>query len=496
LAAQDGAIYLDLGDPDWRQVEISDATWMVLDRPRLRFRRPRGLAPLPVPERGGSLDELRPFLNISDEHWPLVLGFLVAMVRPGRPFPVLNLLGAQGSAKSTTAKVLRKLVDPNAVELRAEPKVERDLAIGASNSHVLALDNLSNLRPGLSDAICRIATGGGFSTRQLYSDDGEALFNFIRPVLLTGIEDLAVRGDLLDRSLLIYLPTISEEKRQDEEQFWRDFEQARPRLLGALLDAVSTALAQLPDVKLDRLPRMADFAKWVIAAAPALRLDPDDWLATYEENRQQGHDIAVEASVVAAAVRRFMGDGDDEETKRGPWSGTATALLETLNLSASDQTRRARAWPKSASALSGALGRLQPDLASLGLAVDIGRTARRRGIRLEWVGESPSSPSSPSPTPDDQGKHDDGPDDDDDGVDQDDRPSPSSSETRSGQRKRRRHDADDDDDGVSPARSKSCKTCQQPTSPDVLDATGGLCVDCRRKRRNPNAAKTRRGRGR
>ena len=137
--------------------------------------------------------------------------------------------------------------------------------IAASNGWIISFDNLSHVPSWLSDALCLLATGGGFSTRELYTDSEEVLFDAQRPVILNGIEELASRGDLLDRTIVLYLPSISEEKREPESAFWAAFESARPALLGAFLDVVSGALSRLPDIKLPKKPRLADFAVWATA---------------------------------------------------------------------------------------------------------------------------------------------------------------------------------------------------------------------------------------
>src|SRR6516162_4712917 len=133
------------------------------------------------------------------------------------------------------------------------------------NSHVLAYDNASGLPDWLSDTFCRLATGGGFSTRELYTDQDEVLFGSKRPIILNGIDDIATRPDLADRCIVQTLAAISDKKRELETELWAKFEQKRPRILGALLTVVSHGLKTLPDVKLDRKPRMADFAQWVTA---------------------------------------------------------------------------------------------------------------------------------------------------------------------------------------------------------------------------------------
>ncbi len=390
VAQHQGAIWLDLANQQWEAVEITPAGWRVVADPPVRFRRPAGIRPLPTPVPGGSLEELRGFCNVDEDGWKLVLGFLAVTLRPAGPYPVLNLLGAQGSAKTTTAKALRNLVDPAVAGLRAEPKDERDLAIAASNSQVVGYDNLSAIPRWLSDALCRLATGGGFATRELYSDTDEALFDFQRPVILTGIEELAVRGDLADRSLLVDLAALDDGARRDEASFWADYQAAQPRLLGALLDAASTALRRLPDVRLERLPRLADFALWVVAAAPSLGMDPDDFLKAYEANRAAANAMAVEALPVASVVHRFT-------QRHQTWTGTATGLLAALNASApADVDRRARTWPKTAKALSDALRRSQPNLAKVGVRVAFSRTENHRLIELEWVGDGASGASGAS----------------------------------------------------------------------------------------------------
>ncbi|MGH7172490.1 MAG: hypothetical protein ACRELG_19600, partial [Gemmataceae bacterium] len=166
LAEHDGKIYLDLADKDWRVVEIDAADWRIADGPPVRFRRPKGLLPLPLPERGGRFDDLRQFVNVADDaDWRLLIAWTIAALRPRGPYPILCLYGQQGSSKSTVARMLRALIDPSLAPLRSAPKEARDLMIAAGNSWMLCYDNLSSLPGWLSDGLCCLYTGGGFSTR-------------------------------------------------------------------------------------------------------------------------------------------------------------------------------------------------------------------------------------------------------------------------------------------------------------------------------------------
>jgi hypothetical protein len=168
----DRTIYLDLGNERWEAVEITATSWRVVSSEAIpvRFVRKDNAAPLPYPARGGTVEILRRFLNVeTDEDFILFVAWVIGTFNPDGPYPILVLQGEQGSAKSTTVRVARSITDPAVEPLRAPPRSERDLAIAASGNWTPALDNLSGIKPWLSDALCRLATGGGFATRELYS---------------------------------------------------------------------------------------------------------------------------------------------------------------------------------------------------------------------------------------------------------------------------------------------------------------------------------------
>lgn len=384
VAWHDGAIYLDLANETWEVVEITPAGWRIVVEPPVRFRRTPGMRPLPRPEPGGSVHDLRPFVNVADEEsFRLMLAWLVAALRPTGPYPILVLQGEQGSAKSTTARVLRALIDPSTIPLRSLPREERDFMIAAKNTWVLAFDNLSGLSQMMSDALCRLATGGGYATRALYSNDDEVLFNVQRPVILNGIDDLIARHDLSDRILLLTLPPISETARRDEESFWQGFEALRPRMLGAFLDALSDTLYRLPAVKLTTLPRMADFARFATAAEIALGWESGGFMAAYTGNRAEAIEVGLEANPIAQAIRALL-------TNDHFWSGTASELLQNLNRHAETGSLDSRIWPKTSQELGKQLRRLTSTLRAIGIQYTNTRTGhdRRRIIALRKVASS------------------------------------------------------------------------------------------------------------
>lgn len=392
-----GRLYLDLGDEAWRAVEIGTYGWRVIDNPPVRFRRAAGMQPLPMPEKGGSVESLRSFLNVqTDADFVLVVAWALAVLRNRGPYPVLVLSGEQGSAKSTFSAILRALLDPNTAPLRALPREDRDLFIAASNGHVLAFDNVSGLPAWISDTLCRLATGGGFAIRQLYTDQDEVLFDATRPVILNGIENIVTRPDLADRAVFLTLEPILEERRRSEQELWAAFEKERPRILGVLLDAVVQGLRMLPQTRLDKLPRMADFALWATACETALRPASTFWTA-YCGNRDEAVDGVIDADPVAAAVRAIM-------AARTEWTGTASDLLGALGEAVGEKAQRSKTWPDSPRALAGRLRRAAAFLRKIGVEIVFGREgrARTRTIHItatpENAGARPSAPSASSAT--------------------------------------------------------------------------------------------------
>jgi hypothetical protein len=381
VAGHNGNVYLHLADDGDTVIEIGADGWRECDKPPVRFYRPPGMLALPKPERGGSLDSLRSYLNVPDESaFALVVAWLVGCFRPAGPFPLLVLLGEQGSAKSTTARVLKALIDPSAAPVRCEPKEGRDLMISARNNHAMAFDNLSHLPVWLSDAFCRLATGGGFATRELYSDDGEVIFDAKRPLVLNGITDFVTRADLLERSLLIRHPPIPEANRRPESSFWSAFATDHPKLLGALSDRVSAGLRGLPTTQLDRLPRMADFALFAVACERGSD-EPERFVSAYTENQCSAHAQALDASPIAAALVRLMADRDQ-------WQGTGTELCAELARFAPDP--QPRDWPRAPHILTGRLQRDAADLRSVhNLVIENGRHSDRGRTRFVRITRPP-----------------------------------------------------------------------------------------------------------
>jgi hypothetical protein len=386
IAATDEAIYVDLGQPNNLVVRITENGWGIIKDAPVAFRRTSNTGALPYPAEGGDIRLLRPFVNVaSEEDFILFVALVVAALRGKGPYPHLVMFAEQGSAKTTTAELYKMLVDPvkRAVTL-SPPRDARDLAISAQGNYILAFDNISSMPSWLSDCFCRLSTGAGFATRELYTNSGEVIFDAQRSVCLNGITEFAERGDLLDRAVVLNLPAIPEDRRMKAEDFWQAFRCVWPQVFGGLLTAVCMGLKNKGKVQLVRRPRMADFAEWVVGCEQALPWAPGEFMAAYEGNRGQAVQVALDASPIAQPLIAFV-------QRRKHWQGNASELLGEFSGGEGIIDYRSKYWPADGKALSAALDRIAPALRKAGVEVIKGqRTAGKRLITLKWMGMPPN----------------------------------------------------------------------------------------------------------
>jgi putative DNA primase/helicase len=374
LGEHEGSVFVDLGDLQWRAIEITPRGWGIVDKPPIKFIRPSAMRPLPIPEEGGLIEqELRDLINVRDDSdFVLIIAWLIGCFNPRGPYPILIVNGEQGTAKSTLCRLLRRLVDPNEAEIRLPPHNGDDLIVGARNSHILAFDNMSHIPDWLSDALCSIATGTGFGTREHYSNTNEVIFKGARPIMLNGIPNLGERPDFADRVIHVVLRPIAKESRRAEANYWRAVEARLPLIFGAILDAIAKALRDR-DTAPPPATRMADFEVWVSAAEPALGWERGKFVAAYLANREGAIERALEADPLGEAVCHLV--------EIDNWAGSPTELLARLGEKVSDLVRKSPAWPKAPNKLRDRLRRLAPSLRSRGIVLDL-ETPKAGGNRF------------------------------------------------------------------------------------------------------------------
>src|SRR5579875_1064139 len=365
-------VFVDLADKERRVVEITPDGWRVITDPPVYFIRPRNMLPLPVPERGGSLDELRPFVNVSgNDDWILLLGWVFCAFHPHGPYPLLAITGDKGSGKSCLARTIRELIDPNKPILRRKLREERDLAIAASANRILAFDNLSSIPVWLSDEMCCLSTGGGFSTRELYENREEVVFEYKNPVMITSIVNVVRKSDLADRAIRLRMPRFPAGARIDETELGESFQRVRARILGAIFDAVAGCLRHWREVpRLDL--RMVGAARWAEAGCRTIGLPPGAFLDAYTKNCEDAEEKdALEEFPVIEAIRAVLA-----QTADGAWWGTATELHKLLKAHADEQFMKTKRWPSNPKVLSEQLGKIEKSLPGVGFAVEFDRMGK------------------------------------------------------------------------------------------------------------------------
>lgn len=390
VAAHEEYYFLDLAEPGQsRSIRITAGQWEIVNDPPVMFIRPETMRPLPEPQRGGGIQKLWHIVNIPQDAQLLVLTWLCECLRAGTPFPVLELLGEQGSAKSTTQTALRKLIDPNTCNLRSIPKCVEDVFIGAGVSWLTSYENISHLSESMQDALCILATGGGFAKRKLYSDADESVINVHRPIVLNGINAAITRQDLIDRTLSIETPIINE--RVETTDLWNNFDIEHPILLGALLDIFANALERLPTIKIppEHRPRLIEFVRLGIAVAEAVGKDGMEFMNQFQASRQESIARTIDASPVATAVVEWI--------RKNPQGSRDTAKNFMLSMEPFKFQSNNDAWPKTPKGFADALRRAAPALRQIGIEC---RSLPKTGGEIRWIIEpqkinSISHPASP-----------------------------------------------------------------------------------------------------
>jgi hypothetical protein len=356
-------VYYNIGD-EKNVVRVTAGGWEVTQLCPVKFRKFNHQLAQVLPERGGDIKSLLKYINLKSETDKLLfLTYLPTVLIHDYPRIILIHIGDQGSAKSTALRVVRSLIDPSISELLSPPTDAGELAQAANHHFCLYLDNLTYLKDEQSDALCRLATGIGFSKRKLFTDDEDILFTGKTAIGMTGINLVAQKADLLDRSLILKFDRIDDDSRMSEADFWEAFNKEKPLLLGALFDSLSVALRESKKIRLKKSPRMADYARFAAAAAISLNKTPEQFLQAFSENIGRQNEAAVESSPTAQAILQLMANRDT-------WSGLSSELYKILKNYVEEshlQVGGSEGFPKSSNWLWKRIMQVRPNLLSLGI---------------------------------------------------------------------------------------------------------------------------------
>lgn len=379
----DGAIWYDLGD--WEAVKITKENWEIIKNPPILFKRYSHQKNNGINGINGTLrtpieaaKKLLSFVRVSDEKDKLL--FVVSVISyfiPDIPHVNLILHGEKGATKTTTHKLIKKLIDPSVLEILSLPKDKSEFIQQLDHHYYAPYDNISWLQDWHSDLFCRAITGEGSSKRGLYTNDEDFIYSFKRCVGLNGIDVAATKPDLLDRSILIKLERVPKNERKTEKEYWQEFDKVKPEIMRGIFTTISKAMVIYPTIQLDELPRMADFTLWGCAIAEALGYSKDKFLDAYNTNIEAQNMEAIEANSIGQLVILLM------ENKQ-EWKGTPSQLLLELKKQAtlSLMDIKSKSFPKSAEAMSRRLNQIKGNLRDIGINFESAHDGTQRVITI------------------------------------------------------------------------------------------------------------------
>jgi hypothetical protein len=388
--------YIDMCDKERRVIEFTKSGWRIITDPKVTFIRYPGMRALPEPTKGGSINNLRKLLNIktknddgtkNDDDFVLIVSYLLGTMLVLSEYPILNVTGAQNTAKSSFARTTRDLIDNCAYEPGAPPKNDEDYYISLKGRHIGIVDNLSSINQHESDRYARIATGGAMSQRKKYTDAQESVISIVRPQIFTGINNCARSGDLASRCLHIELEKIPSEMMLGRNELQAKFESLHPEVLGALLDIIVVGLGRIANVELPKstMIRMPDFIKLAIACEQGYGMEAGAFLKSYGVAAESAAEDLLEGQPVFIALARLLAKQvANGKTTKLKFEGTFNELHQMLH---KPELQRDIYWPANGQALSRWFKRNIPDMEKIGCIAKQGQNKKGSYVGIEMTQE-------------------------------------------------------------------------------------------------------------
>ena len=385
VAWHEGALWYDLSNDKWQGVKINAEGWQIETLPTL-FRRYKHQIAQVIPSQEGDIDLIFNFVNISEPNKRLLFKvYIVHLFIPDIPHVVCGFDGPQGVSKTTATAIATGMVDPSYLPVLSFPKDKNEAVQQLSHHWFCGFDNISYLPDWLSDLFCRATSGEGYSKRELYSDDEDIIYSYRRCICLNGINKVAGKPDLLDRSMLFSLAPILPGARKSEQELWNSFMEVNSSILGAIFNVLVKAIQIKPTIKLSTLPRMADFCIWGCAISEAMGYTKEDFLNAYNAAIGNLSREALSNDDVGEALLLFMEDKIE-------WTGRSSGLLTELEELAERLKIRIQ-LPKNGQTLSRRLTVLKASLQAEGIVFEVNKGGKCNTIHIQKVGKSSSNSS-------------------------------------------------------------------------------------------------------
>lgn len=371
--------YYDLGDSRWSVVELTPGEWKVLNDPPVLFNRNKNMKGQTLSKEGGNVHLIdKHFRFGNDDLLFLFKIYVIHCFIPQIPHLISIFHGEKGSSKTTSVRKTKMIVDPSSRGLLTMPKGKEQLALILNKNYTIAFDNLEKLQSHQSELLCIASTGGGLSKRTLYTDDDETILDFKRCVVLNGINIVATKPDLLDRSILLELERIPPKERKEEAVIWKEFNNDLPNIVTGILDTVCKAMEIYPNLQLKELPRMADASKWGYAIAVAMGDSGERFLKVYKDNQRITNRETIADHPVAAAVVLLVEENYTYES-------SVSELLTNLEKIAMKNkiNTHSNLWPKASNVLSKRLKEVKSNLGEIGIEFTFSNTKNSTRIKIE-----------------------------------------------------------------------------------------------------------------
>lgn len=380
-AYKNNKLYVDLCRSDWKILEISKEEIKIIDSEDIIF------------ERFNHMKEIKPILNaniedinlyaknfeLSQEDILMSKIELITSFLPHIPRTIDQTSASMGSGKSVFTKQMRSICDPSQLEVLIFPENEQELLLQARQNAFIPYDNMRFINHRMSDLMCSIATGVSFSKRKLYTDSESIIEKLMRKIVLNGINRTGNNSDFGDRSVELKLKRIKPSKRKSESELRKDFEIDKPKIQGACFKIIQEAIKIIDTIKINELPRMADYCIWGEAISRVLGNEKGYFVKIYFEKINNLSDEILETNDIAKALLIFA-------NQKQNWEGTTTDLFREINKIATNvlfiDIRLDKTWIKNSVVLGKKINEFEPLLETKGVLISRKKTNGMRLIKI------------------------------------------------------------------------------------------------------------------
>lgn len=361
----DKSYYIDMANKYGELIRVNSKGWETVTDSPVKFLRKPHQRQLRDPLAFGEASLMLKYLNIkSEKHKMLALVTLCTMPLVNIVRPILGFIGPEGSAKTTAARLFKRVFDECApLETNFKNNAD-DIHLMFYNHSIPLIDNLSPVKKFVSDIFCKATTGEGYTKRELYTDMEQVVISYRRPIIFTAIETPSQEPDFLDRCLLIEFDSIPDDQRYSESELIKSFDVDLPKILGGCLNTISLALKIFPEIEIKKTVRLADFAHMGAAIAEALGYKPEAFISALSENiNRKKRELVGEKEPVLSAVVQLVEAQDS-------FDGTTSQLFEKIQRYKPSGSTKKEGWPRGANGLGRIIKRIMGTLQQQGIIVE------------------------------------------------------------------------------------------------------------------------------